>query len=374
MSGTRIRTAEPRTGYGADMAGRWKENLIDIEPYKAGEQPETADVIKLNANENPYPPAPGARAAIRESQWDDLRKYPQANDKDIRLALAGYYGLSGNEVFAANGSDEVLALAFRAFFNSRKPVIFPSVTYSFYPVWCKLFGIPRMTPRPAEDFSLRVEDYAGENGGVVIANPNAPTGICLPPGAIRRLLERNGGRSVVIIDEAYIDFGGVSSVGLTREFENLLVVQTFSKGRALAGIRLGMAFGSPALISALDAVKNSFNSYPVDSVAAAAGAASIADETYFRTRIGQIAATRDRVAGLMKGMGFRLTDSSANFLFATHPDADAEALMAHLKNRGILVRHFRLPGIDRHLRISVGTDEEMDTLLAEIRQFIVKTG
>jgi histidinol-phosphate aminotransferase len=348
----------------------WRNNLIRLDPYRAGEQPKSADVIKLNANENPYPPAPGVYAAVRGLECEGLRRYPSADGGGLRRALAAYHGLDEGEVFVGNGSDEILALAFRAFFNSGSPVLFPDVTYSFYPVWCRLFGIAYETRGLAEDFSARVDDYKGENGGVVLANPNAPTGVCLPDGGVERLMRRNGGASVVIIDEAYIDFGGVSSVGLVREFENLLVVQTFSKGRALAGMRLGMAFGSPALISVLEAVKNSFNSYPVDSVAEAAGIASIEDDAYFRARAGQVAATRDRVAGQMRGMGFRLTDSRANFLFAAHPDIDAEALKAHLGGRGILVRHFRLPGIERHLRISVGTDAEMDALLEGIREFM----
>ncbi|MDR3295740.1 MAG: aminotransferase class I/II-fold pyridoxal phosphate-dependent enzyme, partial [Clostridiales Family XIII bacterium] len=329
---------------------------------KAGEQPKREGVIKLNANENPYPPAPGVAEAIRGIPAEDLRKYPQADDLDLRRALALYHGLDVESVFAANGSDEAIALAFRSFFNSKKPILFPGVTYSFYPVWCGLFGVPYRLVPLAKDFRICVEDYAAENGGVVLANPNAPTGLGLSLDEVEQLLALNPD-AVVIVDEAYVDFGCASCIGLIAEHENLLVVQTFSKGRALAGIRLGAAFGSPALISVLNAVKNAFNSYPVDRVAAAAGIASLADEAYFKMRAGQVAATRERTAASLREMGFFVTDSLANFLFVSREGTDAAALQAYAKERGILVRHFALPETERFLRISVGTDAEMDRLL-----------
>ncbi|MDR2132259.1 MAG: histidinol-phosphate transaminase [Clostridiales Family XIII bacterium] len=353
------------------MSKKWKENFIRVNPYKAGEQPKSGGAIKLNANENPYPPAPGVAALLRAVDADGLRRYPQADGADLCRALADAHGLDPSSVFVANGSDEVLALAFRAFFNSKKPVLFPDVTYSFYPVWCELFGISHLRIALDEDFRIRAEDYAGENGGVVIANPNAPTGIALPLSDIERIASSNA-ESVVIVDEAYVDFGARSAVELTARHENLLVTQTFSKGRALAGLRLGMAFGHADLIAVLGAVKNSFNSYPVDSVAAAAGVASIADEAYFAERRARVIATRERVAAALRDMGFSMTDSAANFLFVTHAKADASALFEYLKERGILVRHFALPRIERHLRVTVGTDEEMDRLLEAVSDFLRK--
>ncbi|MDR1573074.1 MAG: histidinol-phosphate transaminase [Clostridiales Family XIII bacterium] len=350
---------------------KWKENFIRIEPYKAGEQPGSDDVIKLNANENPYPPAPGVEAVLRAVSADGLRRYPQADGADLRRALAAEQGLDPSRVFVANGSDEVLALAFRSFFNAKRPVLFPEITYSFYPVWCELFGIPYRRVALGEDFRIRAEDYLSENGGVVLANPNAPTGLALSLAEIERIVSSNGD-SVVIVDEAYVDFGARSAVGLTSAYENLLVTQTFSKGRALAGLRLGMAFGHADLIAVLGAVKNSFNSYPVDSVAAAAGVASLADRAYFEKRAAQVIATRERCAAALRGLGFFVTDSAANFLFVTHADADAAALLAYLKERGVLVRHFTLPAIERYLRITVGTDAETDVFLAAVSDFLRK--
>jgi histidinol-phosphate aminotransferase len=348
---------------------KWRENLIRIKPYKAGEQPKSGDVIKLNANENPYPPAPGVEAVLRGFSADGFRRYPQTDGTDLRRALAREHGLDPFSVFVANGSDEVLALAFRGFFNSNKPVLFPDITYSFYPVWCEFFEIPFRMVELDGELRVRPEDYAAENGGVVLANPNAPTGIALDLSEIERLVASNGD-SVVIVDEAYIDFGARSAVKLLSKYENLLIAQTFSKGRALAGLRLGMAFGSPELISVLVAVKNSFNSYPVDSFAVAAGVASLADGAYFAARAAQVVATRERVAASLREMGFFMTDSAANFLFVTHPGAPAAELLAYLKERGILVRHFSLPRIDRYLRITVGTDAEMDRLLAVVSDFL----
>ncbi|MDR2089923.1 MAG: aminotransferase class I/II-fold pyridoxal phosphate-dependent enzyme [Clostridiales Family XIII bacterium] len=350
---------------------KWKENFIRVKPYEAGEQPKSGDAIKLNANENPYPPAPGVEALLRSVKAEGLRRYPQADGADLCRALAAEHGLDPTSVFVANGSDEVLALAFRAFFNSKKPVLFPDVTYSFYPVWCELFGIACRRVALDGEFRVRAEDYAGENGGVVLANPNAPTGIALPLSEIEGIVSANR-ESVVIVDEAYIDFGARSAVGLTARHENLLVTQSFSKGRALAGLRLGMAFGHADLIAVLGAVKNAFNSYPVDSLAAAAGVASIADGAYFAESAARVIATRERAAAALRGMGFSMTDSAANFLFVTHADADAAALFAYLKERGILVRHFAFPRTERHLRITVGTDAEMDRLLEAVSDFLRK--
>jgi histidinol-phosphate aminotransferase len=353
------------------MKEKWRENLIRLEPYRAGEQPKTDGVIKLNANENPYPPAPGVEALLRSLGAEGLRRYPQADGADLRRALAAEYGLDPASVFVANGSDEVLAYAFRAFFNAKKPILFPDITYSFYPVWCEFFGIPYRRVALDGDFRVRARDYAAENGGVVLANPNAPTGIALTPSEIEGIVAANQ-NSVVIVDEAYIDFGAASAVRLLPKYENLLVTQTFSKGRALAGLRLGMAFGCAELIAVLGAVKDSFNSYPIDSLAAAAGVASLADRTYFEKRAAQVIATRERVAADFREMGFSVTDSAANFLFVTHADADAAALQAHLKEGGVLVRHFSLPRIDCYLRITIGTDAEMDRLTELVSAFLQK--
>jgi histidinol-phosphate aminotransferase len=350
---------------------KWKENFIRIEPYKAGEQPKSDDVIKLNANENPYPPAPGVGTVLRAVETGGLRRYPQADGADLRRALAREHGTDMSRVFVANGSDEVLALAFRGFFNSKRPVLFPAITYSFYPVWCEFFGIPYRRVALDADFRIRAEDYLSENGGVVLANPNAPTGIALPLDEIERIVRSNED-SAVIVDEAYVDFGARSAIGLTAKYENLLVTQTFSKGRALAGLRLGMAFGCEDLIAVLEAVKNSFNSYPVDSVAAAAGVASLADGAYFEMSAARVIATRERVAAALREMGFFVTDSAANFLFVTHAEVDAAALLAYLKERGILVRHFASPEIERFLRVSVGTDAEMDAFLSAVSDFFRK--
>jgi histidinol-phosphate aminotransferase len=350
---------------------KWKKNLIKIKPYTAGEQLSGLGVIKLNANENPYPPAPGVEAAIRRADAAGLRRYPLIDGADLRRALAKAHGLDTASVFAGNGSDEVLALAFRAFFNSGEPVLFPDITYSFYPVWCGLFGIPFRRVPTDGDMRVRPGDYRAENGGVVIANPNAPTGIALGVSEIEEIVSSNAD-SVVIVDEAYIDFGARSALGLIRKYENLLVVQTFSKGRSLAGLRLGMAFGDPALISVLDAVKNSFNSYPVDSVAIAAGVASIEDGAYFGMRAAQVTATRERVAAALRGMDFSMTDSAANFLFAAHADIAASGLFEYLRGRGILVRYFPSPETERYLRISIGTDAEMDSFLSAVSDFLRK--
>jgi histidinol-phosphate aminotransferase len=353
------------------MMQKWKENFIKIKPYKAGEQPESDGVIKLNANENPYPPAPGVGALLQGVDPDRLRRYPQADGADLRRALAKEHGINVDSVFVSNGSDEVLALAFRGFFNSDKPVLFPNITYSFYPVWCEFFGIPFLRAALGPDLRIRPCDYRRENGGVIIANPNAPTGIALDISKIDEIVSSNAD-SVVIVDEAYVDFGARSSLELISKYENLLVVQTFSKGRALAGLRLGMAFGDPGLISVLDAVKNSFNSYPVDSLAAAAGIASIEDRAYFEMRAAQVIATREKVAAALRDMDFLLTDSSANFLFMTHARADAAELLEYLRGCGILVRHFSAPETERYLRVSIGTDTEMDGFLNAVSDFLRK--
>lgn len=347
----------------------WKDNLIKIEPYVAGEQPDKTDFIKLNANENPYPPAPGVIRAIERFQGGSLKKYPDANARPLAQALAKRFGLKPENVFLGNGSDDVLALCFRAFFNSDKPIIFPDITYSFYPVWCEMMRIPSETIPVDGSFNIDPADYRRENGGVVIANPNAPTSIGRGLEFMREILDANRD-SVVIADEAYVDFGGTSAVPLLSEYENLVVVQTFSKSRSMAGMRIGCALGNTEIISALYAAKDSYNSYPLDSVAIAAGVASVEDEDYFRATIRRVIATRERLAGELRKMGFDVADSSTNFLFAEHSGYRAKDIQEYLKTRDIYVRYFSKKRIDNRLRITVGTDGEIDALIAALSDYI----
>ena len=307
----------------------WKDNLIKIEPYVAGEQPAKTDFIKLNANENPYPPSPAVIKAIADFRAEGLKKYPDANASPLCLAIAERLGLSRENVFVGNGSDDVLALCFRAFFNSDKPIIYPDITYSFYPVWCEMLRIPYETIPVDDEFNINPADYARENGGVVIANPNAPTSIGRGLDFIREILDANR-ESVVIVDEAYVDFGGVSAVPLLKEYENLVITQTFSKSRSMAGMRIGFALGNREIISALYAAKDSYNSYPMDSVAIVAGVASVADEQYFSDTVARIVATRGRLTKELRKMGFDVKDSSANFVFAEHSTRRAKDICEYL--------------------------------------------
>lgn len=347
----------------------WRDNLIKIEPYVAGEQPNKTDFIKLNANENPYPPSPMVAKAVREFDTNSLKKYPSANAVPLVAAIAKLEGLKPENVFAGNGTDDVLSIAFRALFNSDKPVIFPDITYSFNTVWCDILRIPYETIPVDEHFNINPDDYARENGGVVIANPNAPTSIGRGLDFIRAILDNNR-ESAVIVDEAYVDFGGVTAVPLLKEYENLLVIRTFSKSRSLAGMRLGWAMGSAELISALYATKDSMNSYPVDSIAQAAGVAAIEDEEYFQATLKKVIATRERLTKELRGMGFTLPDSQTNFVFATHPKYSAKEIFEYLKTRDIYVRWFNKPRIDNYLRITVGTDEDTNALIKALNEFI----
>lgn len=347
----------------------WKDNLIKIEPYVAGEQPNKTDFIKLNANENPYPPAPGVIRAIEQFRGGSLKKYPDADAKPLAEALAKRFGLKARNVFLGNGSDDVLALCFRAFFNSDKPVIYPDITYSFYPVWCDMLRIPYETIPVDESFNIDPADYKRPNGGVVIANPNAPTSIGRGLEFMREILDANPD-SVVIADEAYVDFGGTSAVPLLAEYENLVVVQTFSKSRSMAGMRIGYALGNTDIISALYAAKDSYNSYPLDSVAIAAGVASVEDEEYFRATVQRVIATRERLAAALRDMGFDVAESFTNFLFAEHGKYRAKDIQEYLKTRDIYVRYFSKKRIDNRLRITVGTDKEIDALISALKDYI----
>lgn len=351
----------------------WKKNLRDIEPYVPGEQSKDKNIVKLNANENPYPPSPKAIEAINRFNCDGLRLYPDANAAEFKQAMADYYNVLPENVFLGNGSDDVIALCFQAFFNGDKPIFFPDITYSFYPVWCRLFNIPFKNYPLGDDFRINVEDYAEENGGVVIPNPNAPTSLGEGKDFIEKLMEYNQD-CVVIIDEAYVDFGGYSSVALTKKYENLIVTGTFSKNRSLAGLRIGYAIGNKELIAVLEAVKNSYNSYTVDSLAMAAGTASINDKEYFEKTVSAVIATRERVIAELRRLGFTALDSQTNFIFATHETLNMRDYFEWLKTQKVFIRYFNLPRIDNHVRITVGTDEEMDIFLEKTREYLAIKG
>lgn len=351
------------------MENVWTEKLRKIDPYVPGEQSSDKDIVKINANENPYPPSPKVVEAIKEFNADGLRFYPNANSTPLKQALADYYGVDIKNIFVGNGSDDVIAIAFQALFNSDLPIVYPDLTYSFYPVWCSLFNIKYKTYPVDENFRINPEDYKEANGGVIIPNPNAPTSIGEGLDFVEKLMEYNRD-SVVVIDEAYVDFGGVSSVGLTKKYENLLVTGTFSKSRSLAGLRIGFAIGSEKLISVLEAVKNSYNSYTVDSLSIAAGRASILDDEYFKSTCRRIINTRNRVTDEMRKLGFKVLDSSANFIFATRDDLVMKDLFEYLKTKKVFIRYFSVPRIENYVRISIGTDDEMDIFLKEVKGYL----
>ena len=351
------------------MENLWKNNLRKITPYVPGEQSKNKNIVKLNANENPYPPSPKAIEALKSFNSDRLRFYPNANSTELKEALAEYYNVDIENIFVGNGSDDVLAIAFQSFFNSDKPIVYPDLTYSFYPVWCDLFGIPYKTYPVDDNFRIIPEDYKEANGGVVIPNPNAPTSIGEGLDFVEKIMQYNPD-SVVIIDEAYVDFGGTSSVELTNKYKNLLITGTFSKSRSLAGLRIGFAVGSKELISVMEAVKNSYNSYTVDSVSIAMGTASIRDNEYFKATCKRIIDTRERFTKELKALGFKVLDSSTNFIFATHSDLSMKDMFEYLKTKNVFIRYFSLPRIENYTRITIGTDEEMDILLKEIKEYI----
>lgn len=351
------------------MERNWTDNLRKIDPYVPGEQSDDKDIVKLNANENPYPPSPMAEKAIRDFNTDTLRLYPNANATELKKAFADYYGVSIKNVFLGNGSDDVIAIAFQALFNSDLPIVYPDLTYSFYPVWCSLFNIPYKTYAVNNDFRINPEDYKEPNGGVIIPNPNAPTSIGEGLDFVEKILQYNQD-SVVIIDEAYVDFGGVSSIPLISKYENLLVTGTFSKSRSLAGLRIGFAIGSEKLVSVLEAVKNSYNSYTIDAVSIKAGTASILDDEYFKDTCRKIIATRQYVTDKMRKMGFTVLDSSSNFIFATKDDVSMKDMFEYLKTKKVYIRYFSLPRIENYVRISIGTDREMDIFLRELKEYL----
>ena len=349
----------------------WETNVRKVVPYVPGEQPDQQHMIKLNTNENPYPPAPGVMESLYAFDADRLRLYPDPEAKVLVNALAKRYRVKPEQVFVGVGSDDVLAMAFLTFFNADKPVLFPDITYSFYDVWADLLRIPYRTVPLDDQFRIRKEDYRMPNGGIVFANPNAPTGELESLEDVEDILRHNQD-VVVIVDEAYIDFGGKSALPLIEQYDNLLVVQTFSKSRSLAGMRIGYAFGSPELIGYLNDVKFSFNSYTMNQLTLAAGAAALEDEAYFRKTLHKINATRERMKEAFRELGFVFGDSQSNFLFVTHPQAAARELFEALRQERIYVRYFAKPRIDHYLRITIGTDEQMDTLVAFLRAYLKK--
>ncbi len=344
------------------MSRFWSARVHGLTPYVPGEQPKQTGLVKLNTNECPYGPSPQALAAIREATGDSLRLYPDPASTRLREALARHHRLAPEQVFIGNGSDEVLAHAFQGLLLQDGPLLFPDITYSFYPVYCGLYGISYEQVPLDETLSVRIADYRRPCGAIILANPNAPTGIALPRGAIEALLDEHPDQPVVI-DEAYIDFGGQSAIALIGRHPNLLVVHTLSKSRALAGLRVGAAFGDPALLEALVRVKDSFNSYPLDRLAEAGAAAAIDDEAWFAHTRTRIMHSRDRLADGLQRLGFTVLPSAANFVFACHPLRQGAALQAALRRDGVLVRHFTAARIADYLRITVGTDAECDILL-----------
>ena len=345
----------------------WKKNIRQVVPYVPGEQPKETDIIKLNTNENPYPPSPKVQEMC--GRIKNLRLYPDPAAARLVKAIAAYKGLDSSQVFVGVGSDDVLAMSFLTFFNSDRPVLFPDITYSFYDVWAELFRVPYETKALDEEFRIRPEDYCGENGGVIFPNPNAPTGILMPLAAIRDILDHNRD-VVVIVDEAYIDFGGETAQSLLADYDNLLVVQTFSKSRSLAGLRIGYAMGSPELIRALSDVKYSFNSYTMNQPSILLGTASVEDEPYFRETTEKIIATREWFKEEMRGLGFTFPDSRANFLFVTHESVPAREIFEAARAGKIYLRYFPRERIDNYLRITIGTREEMETLLTFLREYL----
>jgi histidinol-phosphate aminotransferase len=344
------------------MSKFWSPFVRDLVPYVPGEQPKLTKLVKLNTNENPYGPSPKAIEAMRAEVNDNLRLYPDPNSDLLKQAVARYYGVESNRVFLGNGSDEVLAHAYNAFFKHDKPLLFPDISYSFYPVYCGLYGVEFEAVPLDEQFQIRVEDYNRPNGGIIFPNPNAPTGCLLALEAVEQILKANPD-SVVIVDEAYIDFGGETAIGLVDQYPNLLVTQTLSKSRSLAGLRVGLAVGHPDLIEALERVKNSFNSYPLDRMAIVGAAAAFDDREYFEQTCKQVIASREVLVEQLEGKGFEVLPSAANFIFARHPQHDAAGLAAKVREQGVIVRHFKQERIAQFLRITIGTPEQNQALV-----------
>jgi len=350
------------------MSQYWTDLVHKLDPYVPGEQPQDQQYVKLNTNENPYPPSPEVIQAIDSYNKHQLKLYPDPQSTRLREALAQRFGVQMENVFVGNGSDEVLAHSFQAFFNQTQPLLFPDLSYSFYPVYCGLYEIESTTIPLNENFIVNTNDFNVENGGIIIPNPNAPTSMLMPLSDIEQLCKQSA--SVVIIDEAYIDFGGESAISLTKKYDNLLVIQTFSKSRSLAGLRLGYAIGHKDLIEGLNRIKDSFNSYPVDSLAQTAAVSSIKDDDYFQQTCQQIIQTREQVSEQLTQLGFKVLPSATNFIFASHESKSARELYTELKQAGVLVRYFNQPRIDNYLRITIGTDADMKTLIDTLKSIL----
>ena len=347
----------------------WEENVRKVIPYTPGEQPNQPDMIKLNTNENPYPPAPGVEKALKEMDMDAMRLYPDPAAYDLVHAIAQMYSLKDEQVFVGVGSDDVLAMSFLPFFNSEKPVLFPDITYSFYDVWADLFKIPYERPALDENFHIKKEDYFKENGGVIFPNPNAPTGVEMQLEDVEEIIRHNQD-VIVIVDEAYVDFGGKSALPLIEKYDNLLVVQTFSKSRSLAGMRIGFACGNEKLIKYLNDVKYSFNSYTMDRTALAAGVAAVKDQAYFQETCNKIIETREWTKKELKALGFSFQDSMSNFIFAAHETCPAEKIFEALREKHIYVRYFPKGRTNNFLRITIGTQEEMQTFINVLKDYL----
>ena len=351
------------------MSRFWSPVVKGLTPYVPGEQPKLQNLVKLNTNENPYGPSPAVLAAVHEAVSDSLRLYPDPNADALKETLAAYHGVARNEIFVGNGSDEVLAFVFQALLQHGAPVLFPDVTYSFYPVYCGLYGIDFVKVPLNEAMEIRPEDLRQPCGGIIFPNPNAPTGIGMAVATVEQIAAEHPD-TVVVVDEAYVDFGAESAIPLVRRYPNLLVVQTLSKSRSLAGLRVGFAIGHPDLVEALDRVKNSFNSYPLDRLALAGAVAAYQDEAYFQQTRRAIIASRETLVAQMRELGFEVLPSQANFIFARHPREDALRLAQGLRERSVIVRHFKQARIDQYLRVTVGTDQECAALIEALRDIL----
>lgn len=347
----------------------WENNIRKVIPYVPGEQPKENDIIKLNTNENPYPPSPKAVKALKSFDCSRMRLYPDPNSDILVNSLAKRYKVKPSQVFVGVGSDDVISMAFLTFFNSDKPILFPDITYSFYDVWADVYKIPYKTMSLDDNFRINKTDYFQENGGIIFPNPNAPTGVYESNEMIEEIVKANK-NSIVIIDEAYIDFGGESCIGLTEKYDNLLVVQTFSKSRSMAGMRIGYAIGNEKLIKYMNDVKFSINSYTMNHVTQVCGAAAVEDEEYFIETIKKITDVRENTKKELKKLGFTFTDSKSNFLFAAHDKVKAETIFNELKSRKIYVRYWNKPRINNYLRISIGTAEEMEKLISALKEIV----
>lgn len=347
----------------------WEKYIRKVEPYVPGEQPKDVNVVKLNTNENPYPPTPKALEAVASFDIDRLRLYPDPEASVLIEAISKRYNINKNQIFVGVGSDDVISMCFMTFFNSDKPILFPDISYSFYSVWADVHKVKYETVALDENFNIIPETFYKENGGIIFPNPNAPTALYMELDKVEDIIRHNQD-SVVIIDEAYIDFGGKSAIDFVNKYDNVIVVQTYSKSRSMAGVRIGFAFGSPELIKALNDVKFSFNSYTMNAYSLICGVAAMEDEDYFNAGVSKIINTRETAKSKLKELGFSFPDSKANFIFAKHDSVPAKVIFDKLKQRGIYVRYFNKEKIDNYLRISIGTDEQMEKLYAALKEII----